>query len=62
MCNKSLEISQTNVKAFYQRGLAHKGLQNYEDAMKDIKSAVILNPKDKAMRTMYSEVKKLKQS
>jgi peptidylprolyl isomerase len=58
--SRSIDISDQNPKAFYQRALANEGIKNYDQAVKDIVSAIKLSPKDKNMRKVHEKLKEAK--
>ena len=49
-CTKVIQIDKNAVKAFYLRSVAHTKLQNFEEALTDIKEAIKLSPSDKKFR------------
>jgi peptidylprolyl isomerase len=49
-CTKVIQIDKNAVKAFFLRSVAHTKLQNFDDALNDIKEAIKLSPQDKKFR------------
>ncbi|XP_072459496.1 sperm-associated antigen 1 [Notamacropus eugenii] len=43
-CDGALEIEEANVKALYRRGLAHKGLKNYQESFNDFNKVLLIDP------------------
>jgi len=58
--SKVLSVDPTNAKAVYLRGVAYKGLTNYEEACNNLKEAIKLNPSDKKIREEFESSKKLR--
>jgi len=58
-CNRVLENEEKNVKAFYRRAQANANMKDFEEAMKDLKTASEIAPDDKAIRSEIARVKKL---
>eukprot|EP01135_Chromosphaera_perkinsii_P005336 Nk52_evm17s343 gene=Nk52_evmTU17s343 len=57
VCTKALGLSKTNeIKILYRRGLALQKLGKIDNAMKDVRAAMDLNPKDQAIRGTYKEL------
>merc|ERR1711924_20929 len=48
--SKTIELHPQNVKALFRRGVAHAGLNNQENARKDLSRAMELDPKNHAAR------------
>lgn len=42
-----LDIKPNNAKAYFRRGQANFGLHNYDAALKDLKKAQTMEPRDK---------------
>ncbi|XP_034251034.1 peptidyl-prolyl cis-trans isomerase D-like [Thrips palmi] len=53
LCSQVLELKPNNAKAFYRRGQANFGLHNYDDALRDLKEAQTMEPRDKKI---YQEI------
>ncbi|EKX48016.1 FKBP-type peptidyl-prolyl cis-trans isomerase [Guillardia theta CCMP2712] len=49
-CTKSLDIKPTNVKALFRRGKAYCTQNRLEDATKDLKQALTVDPENKAAK------------
>ena len=60
-CTKALMIDSQAVKAYYLRAIANSKTNNFEEAIEDIKTAIKLNPGDKALRDEFENIKALKQ-
>ncbi|XP_007933021.1 sperm-associated antigen 1 [Orycteropus afer afer] len=43
-CDKALEMDDGNVKAYYRRALAQKGLKNYQKSLNDLNKVLLLDP------------------
>ncbi|XP_041104662.1 sperm-associated antigen 1 [Polyodon spathula] len=43
-CDSALQLEPFNMKAFYRRAMAHKGLKNYAYCMDDLKEVLRLDP------------------
>ena len=56
-CTKSIAIDDKNPKPFYNRAVAQQARKNFDDAMKDIVSAIKLSPKDKNLRKVHEKIK-----
>lgn len=54
---KAIELDSTASKAYYLRSVANVGIQQWDDAMKDIIGAIKLNPNDKNLRNHHAQVK-----
>ncbi|CAG2060708.1 unnamed protein product [Timema podura] len=50
LCDKGLLIDGKCAKAFYRRGQARIGLNDYEMALKDLKTALLLVPNNKSIK------------
>lgn len=59
-CNRALELEADNVKALYRRASAHRQLQAFADAKSDIVKACKLDPKNREMRELYENIKKVR--
>ena len=57
-CSLALEIDPKAVKALYLRGQAHYGARQYDQALADVKAAIILAPKDKNLRVYFDKMNK----
>lgn len=60
-CNRILDISSRNVKAFYRRAQANCGLGDFANSLKDIEKAISLNPKDEQLKREKQNIEKRKQ-
>jgi tetratricopeptide (TPR) repeat protein len=56
-CDRAIAINPKSWKAFFQRGLAHSKLQNFDEAVNDIKEAIKLDPSNKNLRVEFEKVK-----
>jgi len=56
-CTAAMAINDKSWKAHYQRGIAQQKLKNFDEATVDLKQAIILNPKDKKLRTEFETLK-----
>eukprot|EP00054_Salpingoeca_dolichothecata_P037790 m.276021 g.276021 ORF g.276021 m.276021 type:complete len:473 (-) comp78820_c0_seq1:29-1447(-) len=45
-CTEIIQKQNTNLKAFYRRGLAHEGLKNYAQSEEDLQNALKISPND----------------
>lgn len=63
-CSNALKIDDKAEKALYQRSVAYLKLKDWDLAQQDCKTAVTLNPKEKAYRDHWELIKqeKTKQS
>ena len=50
-------MDKTAVKAYYLRSVAHTKLENFDDALNDIKEAIKLSPQDKKFRQDFEAIK-----
>lgn len=48
-----------NVKALFRRGMAHKGLNDHEDALRDLYEAQSLTPKDRSIAQEITSINSL---
>ncbi|XP_065070807.1 peptidyl-prolyl cis-trans isomerase FKBP4-like [Rhopilema esculentum] len=55
-CDKALEIEDQNVKGFFRRGQANFGIGEFELARKDFKTALEIDPKNKAAHDQLKAV------
>lgn len=53
LCSQVLELKPKNAKAYFRRGQANFGLHNYSAALKDLKEAQSIQPRDKKI---YNEI------
>lgn len=58
--NDALEIEPENVKGLFLRGVASRHLKDFDQAIEDLKTAIKLDPKDKAMRKEFDLTKEEK--
>ncbi|CAI2366512.1 unnamed protein product [Moneuplotes crassus] len=56
-CDKSINIDDQNPKAYYHRANANRKMKQFENAIADLKSAIKLSPKDKALRKEFQACK-----
>ena len=56
-CSLAIEIDPKAVKAWYLRGVANMKMQNFDEATKDMKQAIVLNPSDKKLRSEFDILK-----
>jgi len=60
-CNKVLGVDENNVKAFFRRGQAYLGQQDYDQALKSFVQAQQLAPNDKGVLKEIAKVKQAQQ-
>jgi len=58
VANKVLELDSSNIKALYRRALANKQMKNLSNARQDLKTALQLDPKNKAVQKELVLIKK----
>ncbi|XP_054983325.1 sperm-associated antigen 1 [Sorex araneus] len=61
-CSRALQLEAANVKALYRRALAHKGLQNYQQSLNDLRQVLQLDASIAEARTELEEVTGLLQA
>ena len=49
-CTKAVEIDPNATKAFYLRSIAYQRVNEIDNAISDIKAAIILSPQDTNLR------------
>eukprot|EP00397_Hematodinium_sp_SG-2012_P029299 GEMP01030932.1.p1 GENE.GEMP01030932.1~~GEMP01030932.1.p1 ORF type:complete len:404 (+),score=106.30 GEMP01030932.1:173-1384(+) len=47
-CDDCLKLDPSNVKAYYRRAMAHKGMANYDACITDLRSALAIEPNNAA--------------
>ncbi|KAM5313670.1 sperm-associated antigen 1 isoform 1-T1 [Glossophaga mutica] len=55
-CDQALQIDNGNVKAYYRRALAHKGLKDYEKSINDLNKVLLLDSNIVEAKTELEEV------
>uniref|UniRef100_G3R5U7 Sperm-associated antigen 1 n=1 Tax=Gorilla gorilla gorilla TaxID=9595 RepID=G3R5U7_GORGO len=58
-CDQALQLADGNVKAFYRRALAHKGLKNYQKSLIDLNKVILLDPSIIEAKMELEEVTRL---
>ncbi|XP_065667504.1 uncharacterized protein LOC136087843 [Hydra vulgaris] len=56
-CNKGLELEPDNVKCLYRRATAHLSCEDIDNAEKDVKKLILLEPNNMAFRQLLSSLK-----
>ena len=54
-CSETIEIDSKSVKAWYRRGLANQKLQDWDHAKSDLRTALEIEPKNKACTSICTE-------
>ncbi|XP_013403634.1 peptidyl-prolyl cis-trans isomerase D [Lingula anatina] len=61
-CNEALDIDHKNTKALFRRGQAQSGLKNWDEALKDLNTALQQEPQDKGIIQEINKVKNVKKA
>ncbi|CAG9765505.1 unnamed protein product [Ceutorhynchus assimilis] len=61
-CNEILKSSPHNGKAYYRRARARLALKDYDEALRDLKSANRLHPNDRHIKAAFETLKAKKQN
>lgn len=56
---EALKVDEKAVKPLYRRGLAHEGLGDLSQALRDVKAASLLSPEDKAITNELVRLRKI---
>ncbi|KAI4498680.1 hypothetical protein M0802_006147 [Mischocyttarus mexicanus] len=62
LCNEVLEIDKSSSKAYFRRGQAHMGLNEYDIGLMDLKHALAESPNNKDILKEIEKVKKVMNS
>ena len=58
VASKALEVDPTNVKALYRRAVASRKMGDAEDAKKDLRAALVVDPSNAACKKELAAIKK----